>query len=50
MRKKRMSKEKVAEIVKLLATGKDVRQIAADYNVSVVSTPFNRQWLICEFR
>jgi transposase len=37
MRKKRMSKEKVAEIVKLLIEGKDVRQIAADYNVSVAT-------------
>jgi transposase len=37
MRKKRMSKEKVAEIVKLLAAGKDVRQIATDYNVSVAT-------------
>jgi transposase len=32
-----MSKEKVAEIVKLIAEGKDVRQIAADYNVSVAT-------------
>jgi hypothetical protein len=37
MRKKRMSKEKVAEIIKLLAEGKDVRQIASDYNVSVAT-------------
>jgi len=37
MRKKRMSKEKVAEIIKLLADGKDVRQIASDYNVSVAT-------------
>jgi len=37
MRKKRMSKEKVAEIIKLLAEGKDVRQIASDYNISVAT-------------
>jgi transposase len=37
MRKKRMSKEKVAEIIKLLTEGKDARQIAADYNVSVAT-------------
>jgi transposase len=37
MRKKRMSKEKVAEIIKLLAEGKDIRQIASDYNVSVAT-------------
>ncbi len=37
MRKKRISKEKVAEIIKLLTEGKDVRQIAADYNVSVAT-------------
>ncbi len=37
MRKKRMSKEKVTEIIKLLAEGKDVRQIASDYNISVAT-------------
>jgi transposase len=37
MRKKRMTKEKVAEVIKLLAEGKDIRQIAADYNVSVAT-------------
>ena len=37
MRKKRMSKETVAEIIKLLAEGKDVRQIASDYNVSLAT-------------
>jgi hypothetical protein len=37
MRKKRMSQEKVAEIINLIAEGKDVRQIASDYNVSVAT-------------
>lgn len=32
-----MSKEKVVEIIKLLAEGKDIRQIASDYNVSVAT-------------
>jgi transposase len=37
MRKKRMTKEKVNEVIKLLTEGKDIRQIAADYNVSVAT-------------
>ncbi len=32
-----MTKGKVAEVIKLLAEGKDIRQIAADYNVSVAT-------------
>ncbi len=37
MPRKRMSQEKVAEIIKLLEEGKDVRQIASDYNISVAT-------------
>lgn len=32
-----MSKEKVAEIIRLITEGKDIRQIAADFNVSVAT-------------
>lgn len=37
MRKKRMSKEKVAEIIRLIKEGKDIKQIAADFDVSVAT-------------
>jgi transposase len=37
MRKKRMSKENVAEIIRLIKEGKDIKQIAADFDVSVAT-------------
>ena len=37
MRKKRMSKEKVADIIRLIKEGKDIKQIAADFDVSVAT-------------
>ncbi|NDF98851.1 MAG: Hin recombinase [Chitinophagia bacterium] len=37
MRKKRVSKEKVAEIIRLIKEGKDIKQIAADFDVSVAT-------------
>ena len=37
MRKKRMGKEKVDEIIRLIKEGKDIRQIAADFDVSVAT-------------
>jgi hypothetical protein len=37
MRKKRMNKEKVAEIIRLIKEGKDIKQIAADFDVSVAT-------------
>jgi transposase len=37
MRKKRMSTEKVAEIIRLIKEGKDIKQIAADFDVSVAT-------------
>ena len=37
MKKKRLSKEKVEEIVKLLAEGKDAKELADNYKVSVAT-------------
>ena len=37
MKKKRLSKEKAAEIVKLLAEGKDAKELADSYKVSVAT-------------
>ncbi len=37
MRKKRMGKENVAEIIRLIKEGKDIKQIAADFDVSVAT-------------
>jgi transposase len=37
MRKKRMSKEKAAEIVKLLGEGRDAKELADTYNVSIAT-------------
>jgi hypothetical protein len=37
MKKKRLSKEKAAEIVKLLGEGKDAKELASNYKVSVAT-------------
>ena len=37
MKKKRLSKEKAAEIVKLLGEGKDAKELANTYNVSIAT-------------
>jgi DNA-binding CsgD family transcriptional regulator len=37
MKKKRLSKDKAAEIVKLLAEGKDAKELADSYKVSVAT-------------
>ena len=37
MKKKRLSKEKAAEIVKLLGEGKDAKELADTYNVSIAT-------------
>ena len=37
MKKKRLSKEKAAEIVKLLGEGKDAKVLAETYNVSIAT-------------
>lgn len=37
MKKKRLSKEKAAEIVKLLGEGRDAKELADTYNVSIAT-------------
>lgn len=37
MKKKRLTKEKAAEIVKLLGEGKDAKELAEAYNVSIAT-------------
>lgn len=37
MKKPRLSKEKIAELLNRLASGAEARQLASDYNVSVAS-------------